>query len=129
MHRVSIKRIYEDKNSSDGYRVLIDKLWPRGISKSKAALDDWLKDLSPSDELREWFNHDPKRWAEFKKKYTQELKSKKEILSDLLIHLNSQNITLLFGAKDEQHNNAVVLKDYLNKLIKKKIKTLPINTR
>ena len=108
-----IKRIYEEPESNDGYRVLVDRLWPRGISKEKAALDEWCKDIAPSNELREWFGHDPSKYAEFKERYLQELAQNSEfpaIISNWHAH---QQVTLLFGAKDAEHNQAEVLLEYL----------------
>ncbi|HTX87109.1 MAG TPA: DUF488 domain-containing protein [Candidatus Nanoarchaeia archaeon] len=111
---IKIKRIYEPREKDDGYRVLVDRLWPRGVSKAKAGLDLWLKDIGPSNELRKWFGHRPERWTEFRKKYRQELKSKKELLEQLKILAKKQKkLTLLYGAKDEQHNQAVVIAEIL----------------
>lgn len=111
---ITIKRVYDEPDKKDGYRVLVDRLWPRGLSKDKVPLDDWLKDLSPSDDLRKWFGHDPKKWQEFKQKYKAELKEKKQALDQLrgLVKENDQ-VALLFAAKDTAHNNALVLKEVL----------------
>jgi DNA-3-methyladenine glycosylase len=106
---ISIKRVYLPAEDSDGYRVLVDRLWPRGIKKENAKIDLWAKALAPSAELRKWFNHIPERFEEFSKKYVEELKGNPEvapILGELRQH---DKVTLLYGAKDEQHNNAVVL--------------------
>lgn len=106
---ISIKRVYLPAEDSDGYRVLVDRLWPRGIKKENAKIDLWAKALAPSAELRKWFNHIPERFEEFSKKYVEELKANPEvapILDELRRH---DKVTLLYGAKDEQHNNAVVL--------------------
>jgi uncharacterized protein YeaO (DUF488 family) len=106
---ISIKRVYLPAEDSDGYRVLVDRLWPRGIKKENAKIDLWAKALAPSAELRKWFNHIPERFEEFSKKYVEELKANPEvapILDELRQH---DKVTLLYGAKDEQHNNAVVL--------------------
>lgn len=114
---ISIKRIYEEAGNDDGYRVLIDRLWPRGIAKDKAQLDEWLKDISPSDDLRKWFNHDPKKWEEFKKKYRIELKQQTESLEHLKsIERKEGKISLLYAAKTTDYNNAVVLKAVLEQL-------------
>lgn len=114
---ISIKRIYENASNDDGYRVLIDRLWPRGIAKDKAQLDEWLKDISPSDDLRKWFNHDPKKWEEFKKKYRIELKQQTESLEHLKsIERKEGKISLLYAAKTTDYNNAVVLKAVLEQL-------------
>lgn len=109
------KRIYEPYNKKDGYRVLVDRLWPRGISKKRAYLDLWLKNIAPSTELRKWFGHNPKKWTGFKKKYHTELKNNK---TSVLILKNAKKkhaaITLLYGAKDEIHNEAIVLEELFN---------------
>ena len=112
---VHIKRIYEPTSKSDGFRILVDRLWPRGIKKENAHFDLWLKDVAPSNELRKWFNHEPEKWEEFMKKYTAELKdtSAFEELKKIL-HQHKQ-LTLLFSAKDEMHNQAVVLKEILER--------------
>lgn len=111
---ITIKRVYEAKGSGDGYRVLVDRLWPRGVSKQKAALDLWLKDIGPSDELRKWFNHDPAKWKEFQQKYKAELREKKDLLEQLRdLTKEHKKLTLLYGARDEQHNQAVVLAEVL----------------
>lgn len=111
---IYLKRAYEPASASDGRRVLVDRLWPRGRSKKVLKLDAWDKDLAPSTALRKWFGHDPKRWAEFKKKYRAELRDKKNELRAL--KKSGRKITLIYGAKDEEHNEAVVLKDILEKL-------------
>jgi len=114
--RVAVKRAYEKPARSDGYRVLVDRLWPRGLKKSQAALDAWLRDLAPSDELRGWFHAQSGRWLAFRKRYLKELALPQaaEGLDELYRLANKRkNLTLLFAAKDEQHNNAVVLKDLL----------------
>ncbi len=107
---IKIKRIYEPAEKNDGYRILADRLWPRGLSKKEAKLDLWLKDIAPSNELRKWYSHDPRKWPEFKKRYSKELKDKK---NQIKLIPKSKNVTLLYGAKDEEHNNAVVLKEFL----------------
>jgi uncharacterized protein YeaO (DUF488 family) len=114
---IKIKRAYQTADEKDGFRILIDRLWPRGISKEKAKFDLWLKDIAPSNNLRHWFNHDPKRWDEFQSKYNEELEDKKELLKQIKdLEKDKSTITLVYGAKDEEHNNAVVLinvlKDY-----------------
>ncbi|MCL4513302.1 MAG: DUF488 domain-containing protein [Candidatus Eremiobacteraeota bacterium] len=112
---IKIKRIYEAKSPSDGYRIFIDRLWPRGLKKENAHFDLWLKEIAPSDRLRKWFSHDPKKWIEFRKKYLEELTDRKKEIETVKEALQKQKIvTLLYGAKDEEHNNAVVLKDFLN---------------
>lgn len=106
---IKIKRVYEKPGEEDGFRILVDRLWPRGLTKEKAALDLWLKDIAPSTELRKWFNHDPDKWKEFKKKYLNELKDNKEAVSLLKDHLKKKTVTLLYAAKDSDHNEALVL--------------------
>ena len=111
---LKIKRAYQSAADGDGFRILVDRLWPRGISKEKAKLDLWLKDIAPSGELRKWFAHDPERWQQFQDKYREELKGKKEILKDIKdLEKEKSTVTLVYGAKDEKHNNAVVLRDVL----------------
>jgi uncharacterized protein YeaO (DUF488 family) len=113
---VTIKRVYEPPDASDGTRVLVDRLWPRGLAKDKAKIDRWAKELSPSDELRRWFGHDPARWAEFQKRYRAELKASGGLVRELAsLAGGRERLTLLYAAKDEQHNNAVVLAELLTK--------------
>ena len=117
---IKLKRIYELYSEGDGYRVLVDRLWPRGVSKEKAHLDLWLKDIAPSTELRKWFNHDFDKWAEFKKKYKLERENNKETSLTLNEIINDNKIvTLLYGAKDEEHNEAIVLADWLGGVLTK----------
>ncbi|MBY5958069.1 DUF488 domain-containing protein [Membranicola marinus] len=112
--QIKIKRIYDDKGSNDGIRILVDRLWPRGVSKEEANLDEWWKEIAPSDELRKWFDHDEDKWAEFKKKYKKELDDLSSELTKKLDELDlRKTIVLLYGAKDENHNQAAVLKEYL----------------
>lgn len=122
---IEIKRVYEEANRKDGFRVLIDRLWPRGKKKSEVKLDEWLKELSPSTELRKQFDHDPSRWEEFKSAYLKELRQPeaKEKLEMLIKLARKMKITLLFGAKDEEHNNAVVLKQLIERKLKGHKKT------
>lgn len=104
------KRIYEEYKKDDGFRILVDRLWPRGVSKEKAHLDLWLKEIAPSTNLRKWFGHDPKKWQEFKDKYREELKNKKELIKQLkTLEQKHKLVTLLYGAKDTEHNEAVIL--------------------
>lgn len=111
-----IKRIYEATEKEDKYRVLVDRLWPRGISKERAKLDVWCKDVAPSNELREWYNHDVDKWPEFKTKYLEELKGKKDLIKQLkIMEKLNDTVTLLYSSKDEDHNNAVVLLELLNR--------------
>ena len=113
MKSINIKRVYDDKSEDDGYRVFIDRLWPRGVKKEDAHFDEWLKDLAPSTELRKWFDHDPERFDEFRKRYKKELQDHKEELEKLRNKANSEKITLLYATKDEEMNNAVVVKEIL----------------
>jgi uncharacterized protein YeaO (DUF488 family) len=111
---LKIKRIYQPKEKEDGFRILVDRLWPRGLTKEKAAVDLWLKEIAPSTELRKWFKHDRKKWKEFEKKYFEELKENEEAVNILKEYLKKENVTLLYAAKDEAHNEACVLRDYLS---------------
>ena len=113
---IRLKRAYDAPCSDDGLRYLVDRIWPRGVSKADAKLEDWLKGIAPSNELRTWFGHDPERWQEFHRRYTAELQSHHEALLILVELASSQRITLVFGARDEQHNQAIVIRDYLNTL-------------
>lgn len=108
------KRVYEPAAPGDGYRVLVDRLWPRGLSKENAHVDLWLKEVAPSDALRRWFGHDEDRWPEFERRYLGELKKSDATLAVLRDHARSGAVTLLYAAKDERHNNAVALVRYLN---------------
>lgn len=116
---VQIKRIYNEEDQNDGFRVLVDRVWPRGMSKESANLDEWMKNIGPSNELRKWFNHDPEKFSEFKKKYKDELQNgdQKEELEELkeLTKKHNKHITLLFSAKDENNNQAAVLKEILDR--------------
>jgi uncharacterized protein YeaO (DUF488 family) len=107
------KRIYEAPSDTDGCRILIDRLWPRGLSKAEVAINEWDKDLAPSSELRKWFGHDVDSWAEFQRRYKDELKRNDAVGSFLNKHQHEKLITLLYAAKDEEHNNAIVLKSFL----------------
>lgn len=115
---VIIKRAYETAEADDGYRVLVDKLWPRGVSKAEAKLDAWLKDVAPSEQLRKDFHSGELAWGEFRRRYLHELKPHKEALRQLAKQGGEHKVTLVYGAKDERHNNAVVLKQYLVMLVK-----------
>ena len=113
MTQFVIKRIYEPANPNDGYRVLVDRLWPRGVSRQKAALDDWMKDIAPSTELRQWFGHEPSRWVEFQRRYKAELRQHGTDLDRLRGIAAKGTLTLVYGARDEAHNDAVVLREVL----------------
>lgn len=118
-NKIQIKRAYDGAIDGDGYRVLIDRLWPRGVNKEKGAFNTWMKEIAPSTDLRKWFGHEPERFEEFKAKYIDELKEKKELLNQLKEIANTQNITLVYSAKDREHNQAVVLKEFLEEYIAK----------
>lgn len=110
---IQVKRAYEKPLKKDGYRVLVDRLWPRGVEKEEAALDEWAKDLAPSVQLRTWWGHDPTMWTEFQKQYKTELKHNKAVVAFVENHEDKQVITLVYAAKDTEHNHALVLQDYL----------------
>lgn len=110
---IKLKRAYEMWSKSDGFRILVDRLWPRGISKEKAHLDLWLKDVAPSSDLRKWFTHDLTKWKEFKKRYARELENKSTLIKVIKDKLEKGTVILVYGAKDEKHNDAVVLKEIL----------------
>lgn len=112
---IRIHRIYDDDQPL-GYHALVDRLWPRGISKDKASLDGHWKDLAPSNDLRKWFDHDPEKWGEFRKKYLSELSENKKEAKEHLEEVSQKNLILLYGAKDKKHSHAHVLKEYLEKL-------------
>ena len=112
--KLNIKRVYEKPDKQDGKRVLVDRLWPRGLTKEKADIDLWLKGIAPTTELRKWFNHDAAKWKEFQKRYRNELNNNKEQVSLLKEQLKKGIVTLVYGAKDEDHNEALVLKEWLN---------------
>ncbi|MDG6349521.1 DUF488 domain-containing protein [Luteimonas sp. 8-5] len=111
---VSLKRAYEPPLDADGTRVLVDRLWPRGVTKAKAAIDVWLKDVAPSTQLRKWFGHDPERWVEFQQRYRAELKGS-PVLAELRKLARQGHVTLVYSAKDELHNDAVVLAKLLRR--------------
>ena len=110
---IRLKRVYEAPSKSDGERILVDRLWPRGLTKERAAVDLWLKEAAPSSELRKWFGHDPEKWKEFQTRYRKELREKREILDLLRQKASRRTVTLLYGARDEAHNEAVVLQKLL----------------
>lgn len=109
---VSLKRVYEQPIKSDGTRILVDRLWPRGLTKEKAKVDVWLKDIAPSTELRKWVNHEPSKWLEFKKRYRAEMHGNTKTVTDLKELLVKHKSTVVYGAKDEEHNEALVIKEY-----------------
>ena len=111
---ITIKRIYAEPSESDGFRVLVDRLWPRGMTKERAQVDLWLKEIAPTTELRQWFGHNLERWPGFVERYLEELKRKPELMALLADKSRRQTVTLLFAGRDEDHNEAVVLRQLLN---------------
>ncbi len=128
MSGIQVKRAYDPPSRDDGSRILVDRLWPRGLTREKLRLTHWLKDIAPSDTLRKWFNHDPAKWKEFQGRYFAELKKNPEALEPLLDAKRNGTVTLLFGAKDTEHNNAIALKDFLERH-KARIRTKKSNSR
>ena len=116
---IDLKRAYDPPERSDGYRVLVDRIWPRGFTKDHLKVDAWLKDLAPSTELRKWFGHDPKKWDEFRKRYARELAPQSAALEQLVERARAGRVTLVFGAKDTEHNNAVALKEHLERRLER----------
>ena len=112
---IDLKRVYEPPANGDGRRILVDRIWPRGITKADLRIDAWRKDLAPSTELRKWFGHDPAKWDEFRKRYAGELEQRSEALEELVDLARVGHVTLVFSAKDTQHNNAVALKEHLER--------------
>lgn len=110
---IQLKRVYEKPSRKDGVRILVDRLWPRGLTKERASVNLWLKDVAPSSELRRWFGHDPAKWKEFQVRYRKELREKKDALKLLKQKSEDRTVTLVYGARDEQHNEAVVLRRIL----------------
>jgi uncharacterized protein YeaO (DUF488 family) len=112
---IRVKRIYEHPSKSDGYRVLVDRIWPRGVSKRAADIDEWMKEIAPSTRLRKWFGHDPGKWLEFKKRYFRELGERREEAASLRNKAEKGLLTLVYAAKDEEHNNAMALCEFLSR--------------
>lgn len=110
---IKLKRAYEPATSADGLRILVERLWPRGVSKQKAKIDLWLKDLAPSQDLREWYGHDPVRWPQFRKRYVAELKDQESLLALLKYIGDQQTVTFIYAASDVEHNSALALKEFL----------------
>ena len=108
-----VKRVYEPPSKSDGLRVLVDRLWPRGLTKERAAVAKWMKDLAPSTELRKWFSHDPQKWDEFRRRYRRELDSHPEVWHPIISAARRGTVTLVYSSHDTEHNNAVALREYL----------------
>ncbi len=115
VRKLKVKRIYELSAASDGYRVLVDRVWPRGLSKQDVEIDLWLRDIAPSTELRQWFGHQPRRWDAFRRRYFDELDEMPETVAVLRDKLRNDDVTLVYSARDEAHNQAVALRDYLAK--------------
>jgi len=114
---IRVKRVYDRASKEDGTRILVDRLWPRGIRKKDASIDIWLKDIAPSNELRKWFNHDPDKWEQFKSRYFSELDQKAEVVNQIKGRVQEDTLTLVYSASDTKHNNAIALKEYLESLL------------
>jgi uncharacterized protein YeaO (DUF488 family) len=112
---IKIKRAYDAPTPDDGTRILVDRLWPRGLSKEKAKVDLWLREIAPSNELRKWYSHDPKKWGEFRKRYFGDLENKRELVNQIVQKMKEGDVTLLYSSKEEKLNNAVALKEYIMK--------------
>lgn len=114
---IKLKRAYDKPDKNDGVRILVDRLWPRGVSKKEAEIDIWLKEIAPSDELRKWFDHEKERWQEFKKRYFNEIEEKISLIHPVIEYIEKDHgvITLVYAAKDEEHNNAIAIKEILQK--------------
>jgi uncharacterized protein YeaO (DUF488 family) len=112
---IKVKRVYEEPKATDGVRILVDRLWPRGLKKENAQIDYWLKDLAPSTALRQWFNHDEKKWVAFQKRYAKELADKQALIDSIQSSAKEHTVTLLFGSKEMVCNNAVALRNFLVK--------------
>ncbi len=110
---IRVKRIYEPPEPTDGYRLLVDRIWPRGVSRESASLDAWMREVAPSSELRRWFGHDTSRWQEFKRRYTVELGTRQDLVAEIFSFACDRPVTLLYSARDPDHNQAVALADYL----------------
>lgn len=118
MMNIQLKRAYQQAHKNDGTRILVDRVWPRGVKKEDLALDDWCKDIAPTTELRQWFNHDPDKWAEFRRRYLSELAEHKATAQALLDNTQSNTLTLVYAAKNKEQNNARVIKEYLTLLMR-----------
>ncbi len=113
---IFLKRAYQKPSSEDGKRILVERLWPRGLKKEEAEIDEWLKEVAPSTELRKWYSHDPAKWAEFKKRYWKELEAKKDVLLKLAKEAKDSKVTFVFGSKEEKLNNANALKEFIENI-------------
>ena len=112
---IKLKRAYEKPEKSDGFRILVERLWPRGVAKAKAKIGLWMKDIAPSTELRKWYSHNVEKWPEFKLRYKQELKANRDLVAELKNIAHEKDVTFIYAAHDEEHNSAVVLKEYIGK--------------
>ena len=112
---IALKRAYDPVSNTDGRRLLVERLWPRGVSKAKLRIDSWLKEVGPSTDLRKWFSHDPKKWAEFRRRYFRELTSRREAWQPILSAARRGTVTLVYSSHDTEHNNAVALQDFLRR--------------
>lgn len=115
---IQLKRVYDVPGTQDGHRFLVERLWPRGIKKTSLSMEAWLKDAGPSAELRQWFHHDPERWEEFRARYFAELKERHDVLTPILNAARKGTVTLLYSSHDTEHNNAVALKEYLERQLR-----------
>lgn len=115
---IKVKRIYDPPETGDGYRILVDRLWPRGMSKDRAKVNLWLKEISPSNDLRKWYGHAPEKWAEFKKRYSQEIRERKEEFDLLLKKAREGTVTFLFSSQEKKLNNAAALKEFVERKLK-----------
>lgn len=115
---IKTKRIYEDVSMEDGARILVDRVWPRGISKDNAAIQDWFKDLAPSEKLRKWYDHDPEKWKKFRQRYRAELQAREKelVMRRLAAIAKEKPVTLVYAAKDNKHNNAIALRDFIKNM-------------
>ena len=117
--RIALKRVYDAPARSDGTRILVERLWPRGLAKAKARVDLWARDAAPSTELRKWFDHDPEKWAEFKRRYFAELRGNRDALEDVLEHARGRGaVTFVFASKETRYNNAVALREYVERKLR-----------
>ena len=116
-NNIRIKRVYEEVEEADGRRILVDRLWARGLSKEKAKVDVWIKEIAPSNYLRRWYGHDPDKWAEFERRYAAELNAKPDIIEEIMEEVRAGAVTFLYSSKEEQLNNAVALKEYIETIL------------
>ena len=113
--KINLKRAYDNPSTSDGYRILVDRVWPRGVSKENLKIDEWLKEIAPSTSLRKWFGHEPVKWHDFKKRYFEELKQNKVLIDKIIEKMKHKNVTFIYSAKNKEFNNAVALKEFIEK--------------